>query len=240
MRLAPPRRAICIAAVPMPLLAAVIRTSCPGRSDPRVIARQEDLWNLPPPELGGPRVVRVFEPAVESGGEALDLSRPLGERAGQPTRDRVDDRERGNLPAGEHIRPDGHCISAEVIQDSLVEAFEPCGEKREDGLGSELLDELLIELPPLRRQGDDPMLWDSTVERVERGRDDVDPKHHPGPASVRIVVDLAGAERCRVAVVEDPEIELGSEHRSDRAALLQPCEGSRDKGEDVEAHGAEP
>ena len=56
----------------------------------------------------------------------------------------------------------------------------------------------------------DAVLRDSAVDRVESGGDDVDPQHHPRSSSVGIVVDLAGAERCRLAVVQDPELELGS------------------------------
>ena len=47
------------------------------RLDPPVVAREEDLRDRPAAELGRPRVVRVLEPAVERGGEALDLARAL-------------------------------------------------------------------------------------------------------------------------------------------------------------------
>ena len=69
------------------------------------------------------------------------------------------------------------------------------------------------------------MARNSAVDGVERGRDDVDAQHHPRPAAVRVVVDLAGRERGRVAVVEDPEVELRSEYRRHRTALAHPREG---------------
>ena len=39
----------------------------------------------------------------------------------------------------------------------------------------------LVELAPLRRQRDHAVLGHAAVHGVERGRDDVDPQHHPGP-----------------------------------------------------------
>ena len=74
------------------------------------------------------------------------------------------------------------------------------------------------------------------VDRLERRRDDVDAQHHPCTAAVRRVVDLAGAQRRRVAVVEEPELELGAENGGDRLLLGQPAEGMRNLGEDVETH----
>jgi hypothetical protein len=84
------------------------------------------------------------------------------------------------------------------------------------------------------------MLGNSAVHAIECGRDDVNAQHHPRPTTIGLVVDLASAERCGVSVVEDPEVERGSEHRSYWTTLLYPCKGARDQGEDIEAHGAEP
>ena len=53
-------------------------------------------------------------------------------------------------------------------------------------------------------------------------------------------VDLTRAERRRVTVVQDPELELGSEYRGERTALLDPRERIRNQREDVEAHDGEP
>ena len=127
-----------------------------------------------------------------------------------------------------------------MVEDALVEALEAGGEQRQRRLLGELLDELLVELPPLRRERDDAVLRHAAVHRVEGGRDDVDAQHHPGPAAVRLVVDLARAERRRVAVVEDSELELGAEHRRQRTALANPVERGGNEREDVEAHDAEP
>ena len=127
-----------------------------------------------------------------------------------------------------------------MVEDPLVEALEPSRQQRQRLLGRELLDELLVELPPLRRERDDAVLGSSAVDGVERGRDDVDAQHHPRPAAVRVVVDLAGGQRRRVAVVEDAELELGAEDRRERTALPDPRERVGNEREDVEAHDAEP
>ena len=82
------------------------------------------------------------------------------------------------------------------------------------------------------------MLGAAAVDRVKRGRDNVDAEHHPRPTAIGLVIDLAGAERRRVAVVENPEIELGSENCGDGTPLVEPGEGVRDQGEDVDAHGS--
>ena len=106
------------------------------------------------------------------------------------------------------------------------------------GSRRELLDELLVELPSLRRERDDAVVRRAAVDGVERGGDDVDAQHHPRPAAVRVVVDLARAQRSRVAVVEDAQLELGAEHRRQRTALANPGERVGDEREDVEAHDA--
>ena len=80
-------------------------------------------------------------------------------------------------------------------------------------LRRELLDDRLRQLAPLRRQGDDAMRRSRAVRRVEGGRDDVDAQHHPGTAAVRLVVDLPRAQRGRIAVVEEAQLELCAEHR---------------------------
>ena len=51
----------------------------------------------------------------------------------------------------------------------------------------------LVELSPLRRERDDAVLRAPPYDGIEGGSDDVDPQHHPRPAAVRVVVDLARA-----------------------------------------------
>ena len=186
-----------------------------------MVAGEEDLRHRPAAELGRARVVRVLEPAVERGREALHLARAFGERARKPARDRVDERERRNLAAREDVRADRDDVGAEMIEDPLVEALEARGQQRQRLLGGELLDELLVELAALRRERDHPVIRHAAVDRVERGRDDVDAQHHPGPAAVRVVVDLPGRQRRRVAVVEDAELELACRARP-------PADGARE------------
>ena len=90
---------------------------------------------------------------------------------------------------------------------------------------------------PCRRQRHDPGRAVAPVRGLERRVDDVDAQHHPGTAAVRVVVDLARAQRRRVAVVEEPELELRAEDRREGLLLGEPAEGMRDLREDVDAHG---
>jgi hypothetical protein len=80
------------------------------------------------------------------------------------------------------------------------------------------------------------VLRHATVDRIQRGRDHVDAEHHAGAAAVGVVVDLTVAERRRVAVREQSQVELSAEDRRDRTLLRQPREGVRHEREDVELH----
>jgi hypothetical protein len=73
------------------------------------------------------------------------------------------------------------------------------------------------------------------VGRFERGRDDVDAQDHACAAAVRVIVDLAVPERRRVAVVEQPELELGAEDRGERPLLGEPGERMRKEREDIDS-----
>ena len=107
-------------------------------------------------------------------------------------------------------------------------------------LVGQLLDDLLRQLPALRAESHDAVVGDAAVDGVERGGDYVDAQDHAGTAAVRLVVDLAGAERRRIAVVEKPQVELGTQHRRERTLLGHPREGVRDEREDVDPHSANP
>src|SRR5262249_18286320 len=96
----------------------------PPALDLSVVARQEDVGDAPAAELRRSRVVRVLEPAAELGREALELAGSLGERAGKPPRDRVDEHHRGKVAVRENVRPDRERVGAEVLDDPLVEPLE--------------------------------------------------------------------------------------------------------------------
>ena len=119
-------------------------------------------------------------------------------------------------------------------QDALVEALEAGREQRQPLLGGELFDHGLRQLTTLRRQRDDPMRRRACVSGLEGGRDDVDSKHHPGAAAVRLVVDLRACERRVVAIAEQAQVQLAAEHSCKGALLRQPRKGLRDQGENVE------
>ena len=105
-------------------------------------------------------------------------------------------------------------------------------------LRCELVDDRLRELAPLRRQRNHAVVGQAVVHGFERGRDDVDAQHHPRAATVGLVVDLPCAQRRRVAVAEEPQVELPPEDGRDRALLGEPREGVRNRSEDVELQKA--
>src|SRR3954467_2671202 len=123
-----------------------------------------------------------------------------------------------------------------MLDDPLVEALEPRREKRQLVHLGELLDDRLRERAPLRRQRDHPLRPVLAIHGRERSGHDVDAKDHARAAAVRLVVDLPGAKRRRVAVVEEPQLELCPEDARDRPLLGEPREGVRDKCEDVDSH----
>ena len=53
---------------------------------------------------------------------------------------------------------------------------------------------------------------DASIDGVERGGNDVDAQNHPRAAAVGLVIDLSAPERREVAVVEEPQVELRTEH----------------------------
>jgi hypothetical protein len=77
-----------------------------------------------------------------------------------------------------------------VREHALVEALEARRKQGQPLLAGKLLDHFLRQLPALRRQCHDAMSGRAPVGRFQRGRDDVDTKHHSGAAAVGLVVDL--------------------------------------------------
>src|SRR5580765_1874628 len=192
---------------------------------------------MPPAKLGGASVVRILEPALELGREALECTRLLGDRARKTARYRVDQNHRGQVAIRENVRPDRNRVRGEMLDNALVEALEARREQRELLFLGQFLNDVLGQLATLRRERDDTMARDAAVDRVQRTRDDVDSQDHPGPAAVRFVVDLRGTERRAVAVGEQAQIELASEHGCNRLLLRQPGESMRNEREDVELQG---
>ena len=99
----------------------------------------------------------------------------------------------------------------------------------------EVFDQLLVEPASLGGQGDHPVFSVLVVRRFECGCDHVDAQHHARAAAVRVVVDLAVPERRRVAVVEQPQVELGPENGSEGPLLGEPGERVREEREDIDA-----
>jgi hypothetical protein len=119
--------------------------------------------------------VGVLEAAGKLGGEALLPPAFLSDRAGEQAGDRVDEHHGGKLAAGEHVGPDRDRVGGDVLENSFVEALEARREDAQRFLARELLDQLLVELTPLRRHRHDPAPFPVTVRSLEGGTDDIDP-----------------------------------------------------------------
>ena len=119
--------------------------------DPAVVAREQDLRHAPAAELRGPRVVRVLEPAVERGREALDLARPLASSAPGSRRATASTSAIAGISPPE--RTYGPIEIASVQRWSRMRWSKPSKRAESSvsaGSSRELLDELLVELAPLR------------------------------------------------------------------------------------------
>ena len=184
--------------------------------------------------------MRVLDAAPERLGERLDEGALLApERAREAARHCVQQHHRRQLSAGEDVGPDRDGLGGEPVDDALVEALEASREERQQRLGRELLDELLVELASLRRQRDHPRRPGAgAVDRLERGVDDIDAEHHAGAATVRLVVYLPGPERREVPVAEQVQLELRPQDGGERPPLGHPGERLGYEREDVDAHGA--
>ena len=158
----------------------------------------------------------------------------MPERARQLAHQHVGDDHRRQLAAGQHVAADRDLVVGEVLVHPLVEALVAAAEQRHVRLLGQLVGELVVEQPPGRREQHDPRPLPARVGGLQRRVDDVDPQHHPGPAAVGRVVDLPGAERRRVAVVEEPQLVPFADRVLNRALRLEPVEGLREEGEDVE------
>ena len=114
---------------------------------------EKDVRHSQPLNSGG-RVYCGNSTPPSSSAENVSTAPLSPDRSGKP-RDRVYEHHRGKLAAGEDVRADGDRVGGHVLDDALVEAFETGGEKGQLLLAGELLDELLVELPTLRRERDD-------------------------------------------------------------------------------------
>src|SRR2546427_11529566 len=96
-----------------------------------VVPRKQNIRHAPPAKLGWPSVVRILEPTLQLGGEALEGTRLLANRAREAACDRVDEHHRRKVAVGEHVRADGDRVGGEMLHDALVEALEACRQQRQ-------------------------------------------------------------------------------------------------------------
>ena len=146
---------------PLPLVgvAHVTLLTCSRRHvvDPAVIAGEEDLGHRPSRGTrpaacsAGTRARRRAPRRSSRPRPSPRVSAPGSRRATASTTASA-----GISPPGEDVRADRDDVGAEVVEDPLVEALEARRQERERRLVGELLDELLVELPPLRARARRP------------------------------------------------------------------------------------
>jgi len=166
----------------------------------------------------------------------LDRGVLVAEGAGQLAHEDVGDDHRRQLAAGEDVAADRELVVDKVLVDAVVEALVASAEQRQVRLGDQLVGDLVAQHRPGRREQHDPRPRPPAVGGPQGGVDHVDPQHHAGAAAVGRVVDLAGAQRGRLAVVDQPQLVALGERVGDGALRPQPLEGLGKEGEDVESH----
>jgi hypothetical protein len=130
--------------------------------------------------------------------------------------------------------PDRDGVGDQMLPDALVNPLVAATQQGELGLGRQIAGERIVELAARRgKQDDAPALAALPVGRVQRRVDGVDPQHHAGPAAVGRVINLAAAERRRVAVIEEADLRPPLERVAQVPLPEEPLEPLGEEGEDV-------
>ncbi len=184
----------------------------------------------------GPAVVRAVE---QAGGKAVLLVRArIAEHAGLQARDRIEQRERRNLAAGENEVAEAQLEVDVAIDEALVDAFVARTEQHRTP--AEVADRRLPEHLPGRREIDERRghgLVSIGTNGRQRPFERLDQQHHAGPAAVRPIID-AGMRRV-AEITQRPEADVdlpGFESASRHAVHEMRLEQLGEQGDDVEAH----
>ena len=126
-----------------------------------------------------------------------------------------------------------------MLEDPLVESLVAAAQQRQCRRRRQLVDERVVQHHASRVQRDHrPLVAQlhgvAAVARAQRRLDHVDAQQHAGAAAERRVVDLAGAERRVVAVVDVRQAVTAGDRRDDVPLALKPSERLRKQREDVD------
>src|ERR1700733_10280632 len=159
-------------------------------ADRRVITRQQHGGHRAALEKFRPRIVRPLEQSLR---ERVLLARALiPERSRQQPRQRIDDQQRRQFPAGEHVVAHRHLAVDAELDDALVHALVPSRHQQQPGERGELARQLLTKGPALRRQVQPHTARrQPRMRRADRGEQRAGLHHHPGSPAIRAVIDRA-------------------------------------------------
>src|SRR5207248_7809632 len=195
------------------------------------------------PPLHRACVVRVLRRALERRAEGLlDGAVGVAEGAGQLADHGVGDHHGRELAARQHVGADRDHVRRQVLEHPVVEALvAPAEQGQVQAAAGELGGEGVIELPSPGGQRDHPpcapdVLRVAAVALPQGRLHHIHPDDHPGAASVRRVVDLAGGERRGGAQVDRLEAQSALGGAPDVPLLGEPVEPGREEGQDVDVH----
>ena len=124
--------------------------------------------------------------------EAFILARlRVAHDAGQQPHDRVEQRDRGRLAAGQDEVADGDLLQPSAIDDALVYPFEASAQDDGAGSGREFAHARLGQRFAARAHEQARARIAGRRDRVDRARQHVGAHHHAGAAAGRRIVDAA-------------------------------------------------
>src|SRR5688572_4929950 len=156
----------------------------------RVVPRQQHVRHLQPGEFGRPGVVRIIEHAT---GQRLPLHRLfIADHTGNQPADGVDDDQRRQFPAAQHVVADGQFVGRDQLPHALVHPLVSAAQQHDMREPAHPRRFGLPERPTLRRQQyhrvGRPAL---RTDVLDRARQRLRLHDHPRPAAVRHVVHAA-------------------------------------------------
>ena len=170
----------------------------PPALDLAMVTAQQHVGDRHAPVFRGARVLGILE---QPGREGLVGRRCLVDDPGQQAQDGVDDDQRRQLPAGQHVVADGH-LQVDQRPDAVVDALVARTQQHQVLLARQLLGTRLVEPLTTRVEQDaDGTGAPRRHQGVERRGDRLGSQHHAGAAAVRIVIDAAVAPQAPAAQV---------------------------------------
>src|SRR3990172_6008237 len=150
-----------------------------------MVAGKQNIGDALAAKFGRTRVMRIFEQAA--GVRVILRAGRVAERAGQETRNRVDEDQCGEFTSGQNVIADGDFVGDEMLADALIHALVAAADQGEAFVRGQRAGDGLRENTSLRRKQNDgrSAQWSKNgFDRLEE-RDRL--PNHPAATSVRKV-----------------------------------------------------